>query len=916
MRLSRFALAASLLLLAARASAQPPDAGPKLTLMEQLDRFADGKPLPLVVAAYGHQTRAPHALVNTAGKDWLASLQAFAATVSPAADRPPSTIQIQENYIPFQLGKVWTLAADRQWKLSLNLDGADMYAATSTEDLKAWLVHSMTSDQLVKAGAEGVRWDDWTEDQQVLFAALMRRPFQVANAAATSLFHYTGADAGRRAFPVARSTFRLRLEFPYLRLPTGNNGGGAIYQLPQDLPGIGFEWRSDVIPGTNVPFRVAESARLKPGDLNFDADALNAPIGIRGVTTLKNAVAAAAKATGQDLRLSPEFDKMPVFIGDASLRTGDALKAFTFGMQGAWRKVGSARFLAWDRVGRGAVRRWEEEAVRPLEQAMGRAKNAMVPSDANRIVIANVHPDPDDPLAPTPEQVRRLTAYGPRDPQTGEPSFEDLTFADMTPAQQAVVRGRIKDSPQAAYSGVPSEEDMQRLTIRSLLAAATLEAPGIGTLRLGEMTELHRQFDVPPAAPPKPADWPPKDLPADGSLSLAPAMRAVAAPMLLRSEWPRLIEQMRRKGLNTLYVPVLWDGETLLPSRFFPQPDALRGHDALAEILSAAAPAGIKVVAVLHTLTWRFPGGSEVHWMRRHADWLDVDILGRTRRTWYTPERAPSGPGNGEDWAEDTLVYSDHVQPGNSAVREKLMGLVGELRHYPSLAGVALDHWMRTGGRNYEGPAPPLGFTLPERAAALQRSGVDPVDIYVIEPGNRSSFTWLPDPWEPTNGSGSSDDFAAARYDADAALASDMLTVLRETWPGRVELFNPIVSWRFSGSRPGIEEGASTVSVTLRKHRPLPAADAVISSSPAPGVPGQYRWLPAPRTTADERPNAERFARAAVRIQRLTTPPAEGKKPLSGVVLDFTTAPDLLWPCLRLLANAPAAPRTAAGGAP
>lgn len=904
MRLSHFVLAVSLLSLAARVSAQEPPATPNLTLVQQLERFAAGKPIPLVVAAYGHQTASPKPPAVTAGKEWLPALQALAETVSPPGDRTPSTIQIQENYIPFQLGNVWTLAPDRQWRLNLDLTGVDMYAASTPEALKQWLVASMSPEQMAKAGGDGLRWKDWTPDQQALLAALMRRPFRVSGAEPPSrLLPFTGSDPGRRPFPVARSTFRLRMVFDSFYLPRENGRGGQIYALPPSAPTLGFETRSDVVIGTNVPYRVAESARLKPGDLNFDAPALDRPIGLHGITTLKDTVAAAAKATGQDLKLSPEFDKMPVFIGDASMRTGDILKALTFGIQGAWRKVGSTRLLAWDRVGRGAVRLWQEEAVRPLDRAVDHAQRTMLVFDTSRLLLDNLKPDPDDSLAPTPDQIKQLTTYGPRDLNTGYPSIQNLTFAEMTPEQQAIVRDAIKTSPSFPYNGMPSEDDMQRLTIRSLLAVATLDAPGVGALGLGEMAEIMRQSDAGPP-PPKAADWPPRNLPADGSLKFSQEVRAVAAPMLLRSEWPRLIEQMRRKGLNTLFVPVLWDGQTLYPSRYFPQPESLHGHDALAEILAAASLANIKVVGVLNTLAWRFPGGSEVHWMRKHRDWLEVDILGRTRREWLAPEHAPTGPGDGSDWAEDPLVYSDYVRPDVPAVHDKLMGLVTELRHYPGLGGVALDHWMRSGGRDYQGPAPPLGFTMEERAAVLAKTGKDPVDQNAFDlaaMAKRSSYSFFLDPWEAMSTlSAEGEDFSSEVYSADAALANEMLRSLGETWPGRLELFNPLAA-----STRGLPDSATVASIAPGVKRPLPEANAVISSQPVSGQSGQYRWLPAPKLTDDPATNDQRFARAAVRMQRLAAPTGEGKKPLTGVVLDFTTAPDLLWPCLRLIANEP-----------
>jgi hypothetical protein len=856
--------------------------------MEQLDRFAAGKPIPLVVAAYGMQTRAAVPAADTAGKDWLPALQAISQTVSRAEGEPGVAWYIQDNYIPFQLDRVWTLAPDRQWKLNLDLTGADMYAATNREDLVQWLTQTLDAAQLEKAGASGLAWTDLTTDQQTILAAIVRDPVPVRQMK-------PGDDEGvirdspRGTSWLRRSTLRLSVRFGDV-VQIGENGESraAARASGSNVPVPSPATPAETVPGTSIRFRQVVPARLKPGDLNFDAKSLAAPIGIRGVTTLKEAVAQAVRVTHAPLRLSPEFDKMAVFIGDPGLRTGDVLKALTFGMQGAWRKVGGTWLLAWDRIGRGAVTQWQDEAARPLRNELRAAKSKTKQKNWGVLALDHLTPDPDNPRAPTREQMEILAGPGRDDEATGYFYPPTLAFSDLEPRQQEAFRKEF------GYS-----EEMWRYTkFRSLEVALALSAPGVGVTGLsaiGSPIYPGARRDATTTA--KSPDWPPKNLPGDGSLSLPQAVRAVSAPMLLRAEWPILIRQMQRKGLNTLYVPALWDGQTLFPSAYFPQPEKLRGHDALAEILAAAAPAKIRVVAVLNTLAWRVPGGSPLHWMREHREWLDVDILGRTRLEWGTPETLPDW-SNGEDWVEDPAIFADYVQPGNAAVRAKLMGLVAELRHYPGLDGVALDHWMRLAGGSYDYPAPPLGFAMQERADALAKTGIDPVDIVRLISHDQPIVTFTPELWQPEMSYDvkTPDDFAQTTYDADAALAADMLEALRPAWPGRVELFNPMFSW---GRPPSVD----TADVTLRRKRPLPKADGVVSSNPAPGVSGQYRWLPAPRPVADPAANEQRFARAAVRMQRLTVTTTDGQKPLAGVVLDFTTAPDLLWPCLRLLTN-------------
>jgi hypothetical protein len=877
-----------------------------LTLMEQLDRFADAKPIPLVVAGYGMQTKASVPSADTSGKGWLPALQAIARAVSRPDDDARASWYIQDTYIPYRFGSLWTLAADQMWQLDLDLSGADMYSATNREDLVQWLVRTMDGAQLAKGGAAGLGWKDLKPDQQAILSAIVRDPLPVrVRQGKGEKDGWVRRESPRGTEWLHGSTLRFRVQFRDMGV-AGGDGSFSSFDTPSasEAPVPTPETASDSIPGTSLRYRRAVPAKLKPGDLNFEATALNAPIGLRGVTTLKDVIAAAAKATHAPLLLSPEFDAMPVFIGDPALRSGDVLRALTFGMQGAWRKIGGAWLLAWDKIGRGAVTQWENESLRALRRELNAAKNATQNKDWPRQVLDRLPPDPDDALAPTREQAEILAAPGRDHPDTGTYYPPTLAFTALTPRQQAAFRKEF------GYA----EDQWQRTTFEGVKVEVTLSAPGVGESGLSSAGAI-LFLDAPTSAAEAAArqtggNGSGAAVPAEDSIVLPEQMRAVAAPMLLRAEWPRLIEQMRRKGLNTLYVPVLWDGQTLFPSRYFPQPDAFHGHDVLAEILKAAKPAGIAVVGVLNTLAWRNPGGSAVHWLRKRPELVDVDILGRTRSAWATPENLP-GPGAvGSDWAEDPAGWADDVQPDNPAVREKLLGLVSELRRYPALAGVALDHWMRLAGRDYEFPFPPLGYTVAERAAALDKTGRDPADIGALVTGDQPLVSWFPDPWEPDPGQElrAHDAFAAATYDADAALASDMRKALRQTWPNDVELFSPPRARL-------LPDGSQAAKITARMERPLPTADAVISSFPAPGKPGQYRWLPAPRMTTDPAANDERLARAANRIQRLAAPPEEGQKPLSGVVLDFTTAPDLLWPCLRLLANqsqTPALPAIAA----
>ncbi|HEY3266070.1 MAG TPA: hypothetical protein VGM37_04030 [Armatimonadota bacterium] len=857
---------------------------PAAPLVKDLVQFAGGKPVPIVaVAAWDGAVERSGPPPSTAGKAWLPALQAIAEGASTPSDTA----------IPFGFGAVWTIAPDEMTVPSLPIGPFDPLTTLRADTLFPMVAASLTPEQMEKASAGGLTWNDWTVDQQRLLTAAFSRP----GLSASTVSWAGGVPTSRAtplpggALPIWRARVRLGLAFRYLRIPAADGGFGSGYYLHTEEPRLRFPSESMSPIGYDPPItsHCRQTARLKPQGIAFGSAALSAPIGVSGSLTVAEVVKAAAAATGLSIKVDPHFAGKPAFVGDSRLRAGDVMKALAFDLSAAWRRIGRHLYLAWDMLGFAAFDTLLRETAEPVQEALRTFSASIARSGWVADAFQYVAPRAAARIGPTPEQVAALARVPPITANViNAEDASTLPFSQLTSAQQAAIRAVMP----------PIEPgDLQRAVVGNLTIEATVQVPGLPPMLLGEngLAGIDAVFTAPaPAQNPK-ADWPPKNLPGEGSIRLPQPVRALAPTLLTRGEWPRLLEQMRRKGLNCLYFPVLWDGHATFPCKAFPLAPEARGVDLLAEVATRAKPLGIRVVGVVHTLAWRFPGGGELHWLHRHPEMVDVDAAGRTRREWATPERLRSPLYKGADWAEDPLAFSDMADPTLPAVRSRLLAFCAELRAHGGLDGVALAHWTRGAGQDYPGSLMPmLGYTIPARAAFLEKRDEDIADT-PLEPFWRGR-TWSP--FGPADQrlvfSDTASQWRGLQWDAEIDLVDALEDELRKTWIAGVSVFYPY-------------EAAVPAPLAAKRLE----ADTLIAST-ASGK-GEYQWLPAPKPVdpapgyiqtylGDElaKANENRAARAAIRLQRLTGPSAAN---LAGVVLDFTTGPDLMWDALRLVAG-------------
>ncbi|HEY3269066.1 MAG TPA: hypothetical protein VGM37_19310 [Armatimonadota bacterium] len=883
------------LIWAAHAQTGPQPPAPTQDIPHQLERLAAGKPLPLVVVAPTETAfaRRPPTVVDFANKPLLTALQDLGDACSykrgDEAQMPPYAAAFFRRrfpqWMPFQCGAAWTIAPE--FRVDLNADPGefDPLGALQPWGAVETLVRSLTRDQLRIATGSGIRYPDLTMPQRAAMRAAFERPLGLLN---TDAAPAPGApprgwlNGFNGRLPVDQCTLHVYLTYTSV----GWKEGGSSTLMIRGVQPILLD--DDEGPGDiGLPLRTQTPNALRPQDLAFDAPALDRPIAMKGISTVGKLVSAAAKATGMPLKVVHGWEALPAFAGDARMRAGDVLRLLAFDLQGTWRRVGKTYLLAWDRAGLGARNMELSEKLTALRKAANAARAGLNRAGWNEDALNTLGPDPGLPIGPSPEQTAIIRARA----EAAHSSEASLSFADLTPQQQdalvAATAGRFRFPDKRPIT----RDLLQTATLSQPTVHTTLDVPGVGNVDLGFIGAIRLDFfSLQPDGPNPPAavataPEPPR---------LPPGVRGVAPPALGRASWLRLLEQMRRKGLDTLYLPVFWDGQTLFPSKQFPALPTARDHDVLREVLASAKDDGIRVIAVIHALAWRFPD-SKAHWLTKRPDLVDVDALGRGRWDWGAAHEAShedNGFGNpSRIVADDPILLSDFVRPGDPEVRRRLLGLIAELRRYKDLDGVALAHWSRLAGRGYNADseycpiaaAPGLGFSLRDRERFLAAHGEDPVDIL-----DRDACFQLPCD-EPRS---FLDEWNKNCFAQDAALANLLLAEMEKGWPGRVQTFCAL--GRFG------ERKLPAGDVTVRDNEVDAADKAVLRRVTVPASPPNGGALKDDDEVRAARLDdfANQLRHAAIEAKRPPTAP-----PLRGLALDLTASPDLLWDALAVLPN-------------
>ncbi|HEY3267826.1 MAG TPA: hypothetical protein VGM37_12925 [Armatimonadota bacterium] len=950
-RLWRGVCALIVALAAIEASAAPDAAAAKaaesLNLVRQLERLAGGKPIPVAAAPEDAKLTQGKPIPEGPGKPLIEALQDIAAAFTdPVNPETPAPFQADAErrrsvFQPYAFraasGSVWTIASDRRLEDVPPKPGKDALDELPDFEISTILLKSLSKEQLQRSTRAGLRWADYTEKQQAMLRRLLGRPYAVYRTTplkdgdSKRIYAASSDDP----MPVERCALHLYIGFDSLSAPTGKtvppdalSAADGPEAAPPGPAMESYPLRPDelrlVLVQREMPWRPRDRAvydpKMKPSDLDVDAPSLATPIGVSGVMTLEKAVSAAAAATKLPLMVDKRLGRLEAFVGDPAMRCGDALRLLTYSFDGAWRKVGGVYLLTWDRMGKAAAMLDSADASYRLNakvqgwDAIG--KSLATPNWESLLPEALSSP-PDVPISPDAAQWAALAAP-PTDDSPGALAamFSDaglFQYSRLDPAQQDTLQRAFanrRTTPDSVPPDAPfPREALEASSLNSPALQAFLDIPGIGRVNASRafvtmfaynptaisMTSMVKtEVAKVQAAEAKALSAPPKlDYPT----------RAVAPPPLSVGEWARLFAQMERKGLNAVYLPVLWDGQSMFPSANFPLLPVCRGEDLLAKALALAKGHKIRVIAVLHTLGWRLPS-SNVHWLSGRPELVEVDARGDSRREWAL--RHPLTEESPADWSSmmesrltDPLCGADCVRSTDPEVRRRLLGFARELCRYKGLDGVALADWTRihaTGGADNDNmdfadgmEAPDVGYSLPERTAFLRERGVDPLDIVAD----------------------SDDDDAAAKWDErllgqDVKLAKEIVAVTEARWPGGAHLFSRLRAKpdAWPPAAAAITDGVSAPKGSLRYVRMAPPVVAPPTVTPDGDV------LPARGLTPEEarRKRLDRFHVSLAGVSVMPDlmaqgAPEPGLPTAKGIVLDFTGSPDLMWDALSILAN-------------
>jgi hypothetical protein len=695
-----------------------PPAAPKAVsargFMALLNRTMLGQP----VVAIGFGFREPPDSddpVPSKDASLLERLQAVAETVSNERNA----------MIPFQVGKAYVLAPDVM-ETDTGAKAQDAFGVMGEGLRMNVALASLTAEDIQKLGsAEGVRIANLSPFTQRALASALRPPLQMP-------------DGSIRREPLDFRNARLkgRLQLDGAAIPVWN---GRSY-LKVRGAAVGEVKPLNMASQTrNISPPALESVpnRFKPSDL--EGKKLTKPIGMQGVYRLEEVLKQAGQVSGLRIRAARMFRDVPVFVGSRAMTAGEVLDGIRLGVAGAFRHVGDGYILAWDRRGLGAVQQSVLESNVFAGEA-DRMETASRNSGAWETLSTDLPFDEDDPLSPTPAQQQKLFDT------KGNPFFDDLWashaspddlalkihYDEMTPRQQQALQESIGVKKIFTTSGLRlvTAEDVQNCFLEnSARVILKLSVTGQGWMPVyrfgfgefdGNRLAHHRASrrremaaeQALKAAAEAPAPAPkPRAIPTKERGLMTPAL----GPGLLTD----LAKQMHRHGLNILFYPALDNGYASFPSRVFPLAPSLRGKNGLTAAVAAMKAESIRVVPYISVLAWQRPPESAPHWISKHADWLERDVLGRTRLEW-----AATHPDEFGGPQRRILEGQGIVRAAEPIVVTKLKTLMTELLAQPGFDGVCLMDWNPA-----DSSAPRLGFAMADRIAALTAGRDDPVDL-------------------------------------------------------------------------------------------------------------------------------------------------------------------------------------------
>lgn len=669
-------------------------------------------------------------------------------------------------------GKAWVIASARVPEAFTNASQKDVLDGLTFTPVFALALLSLSPEEMRATGTEeGLPLSRCSAAARGLLIRALhfsgsgtKKMVKAAVGDAMDFAHFQEPEFDEKPVPtdLKRLRLRVRLHAAEAYIPEENGStsgytsgvelekwfGGAWHIDISEVGCIKFHpgWNSEEDPNIS-PLPSTETP--KPSDL--DPTTMMQPFGASGILTVADVLKQAGRVTRKRFAAWTPYQRLPVYVGRADLPTGDVLEATRVSLNGAFRRLGDAYILAWDRRGILTVGMARAEASRPLETKRTLLPRAIASSRNWDVLASSVPSDPGDPLALTPAQLAKL--FNDHQPP-------GIPFSDLTPAQQAALmkawpppatqgaEGTMEGTPIPA-SEPPAHPDIRQARISGFRFACALYVPGTGWAELpmestfGDAGEIETNgimyapiWDVRYAGERRvqagPAVQPPA--PSTRPMTLPGERQGAALPLLPERRLRAVAAEMKRRGVDELLYPALVDGYATFRGHSFPRHPDLRENASLEQAADIAKESGLKLVPFVSVLAW---GDCTVkaHWLRQHPDWIDVDPHGRSRAEWLHlhPEGVTASYVAG-------LMPGAIVRASEPAVGAILKKAVSEIAALPGTGGIAFLDWtsapdVRLTSRTPWGfgpgdvMAPPLGYSVVDRVAAFQRTGVDPVDV-------------------------------------------------------------------------------------------------------------------------------------------------------------------------------------------
>ncbi len=776
-----------------RAAAQAPAATDSAAQPPRLDTLEAALPLvrrtagqpPLLVVDAANVRPAHGRMVEVAimsGGGWSSSGGPVPQSPNPPVLVPGSdgTLALRDAAAYFgrriaPVGSLSVLAPTTMVVLNDRPGRPDLFAGLSRGERLQMLLAAFTPGQWRKlGGANGLGAGDFsTPAQRDLFLSLLPYPFRVRRQVMTSSedgkFRYPQSDddlatlsPGQRAAVRLTLARRTTLYVPVPLSPEQEQSNpqqrsfstvdtwrerpdGAAYLETASNNETLFAGGTRTL-AYGALLRQEVPARAKPGELAFESARLDPPIPLENTKTLGDLVKRAGTACRLELYADARLAALPTtVIGDAPIRAGDALRALSLAVTGAFRKVssdGETAYVLSDNV--------EGLGTRQARlTAWSRAAGARATAETRKLrrQIAAQKPDqyvafaPGDPHALPDALLKKITATPPdRSMNAGRrPAGVGVNLSDLPPEYQRLARDRATIGTGRSFGAsgdVGIRPGQVGVQVKARLA---FFVPGRGIVEdtggdfndnvPDDVQSLWQDESAVLSAPQTPAA-PPPPLAGPADLSRLPASVSARTVIVWATEPAQaaaFIEEAGRRGLNHLWLAL---------------PDlSSAGEEPARALLAAAIQAGTKnkvAVSAVLPLLRSGPRAADAP----ETDDLDRNVQGETTKQAARRQASLLDLEGDEPWRraprERLNQTGDLLRVDLPENASRLQSQLAALVATPGLAGLVFEETAASGyadpnavdlSRFGFGEPGGFGYTPALRLRFLRQASLDPIDL-------------------------------------------------------------------------------------------------------------------------------------------------------------------------------------------